>query len=107
MWGEYKKALEFYQESLGPRDLAGDQLGMAITLGNMAEISNECGSYRNAVSQQKVLEIHTKLRNLKGQAGDLYSIGKFYQNWGHSGDALDYLKRARSMSTPRTAQRPG
>ena len=96
---DYNKALNFYQKALDKDKDNNNKLGIAVAYGNIATIYNELKQYDRAVENyNKSLEINQELKNKKGIAVNLNGIGACYLVQNKLSEALDYSKRANSLS---------
>ena len=83
-WGQYAKAVEYYQKDLTICRRIGEVLGEGIALNNLGAVYKEWGQYAKAEEYyEQDLAISRKIGNEKGEAKALVNLGQVY---AHSGD---------------------
>ncbi len=88
--GEYKKALEKYNESLIISKELGDKKGIADTLHQLGNIHYLQGKYEKALEKyNESLKIEKELGNKQGIAQSLHQLGMIYQDQGEYEKALE------------------
>ncbi|MGM9511225.1 tetratricopeptide repeat protein [Larkinella sp. GY13] len=91
--GDYKEALEYFEQSLVILRQVGDRSGEYEVLGNISHIFKAWGDYRKAFEYSKNnLEIYRKDGYKKGEGHALESIGRLYYLQGSFSIALKNLQ---------------
>lgn len=95
-WGEYEKALEYYQENLKLQEEIGNTFGIAIALNNIANIHFYMGMDMDKALQnyQKSLELFKQVENMQYIADTYNNIGLVYREKKDMGEALNNYNRA-------------
>jgi CHAT domain-containing protein len=99
MLGEKDKALEYYEQELGPLRRAGDRLLEGSTLSNIAVLYDDQGD------RQKALEYLNQALKILEPIGDAHSLSNLYGNFGvvyleigESGRGLEYAQKALALA---------
>ena len=74
--GEYKKALDYYQQSLAIEKQIGNKLEQGQTLNNIAGVYEDLGEYAKALNYyQQSLAIKKQIGDKSGEGTTLNNIG--------------------------------
>jgi tetratricopeptide (TPR) repeat protein len=93
--GQYEKAIAYHQKCLEISEVAGDRLGVAISLGNIGSWYDSFGQYEKAIAyHQKSLEIKEEIVNRQGVASSLGSLGNCYYSLGQYEKAISYYQQS-------------
>lgn len=96
--GEYKKALQVYQEALEIRQLMGDKLNETETLASIADILNLQGKKQEAINAlNQALEIQRQIKIRPKEAESLLTLGDVYQSLGAYSQSLEVYQQALSL----------
>ena len=92
--GNYKKALEYYSESLAMQEKIGDKKGIGNANNNIGMIYSDQGNYEKALEYySKSLVIKEEIDDKRGMGGSYNNIGIIYDIQGNYKKALElYLK---------------
>jgi len=95
-WGEYEKALEYYQENLNLQEEIDNTFGRAIALNNIANIHFYMGMDMDRALQnyQRSLELFKEMENMQYIAETYNNIGLVYREKKDMGEALNNYNRA-------------
>jgi eukaryotic-like serine/threonine-protein kinase len=89
------EAQRYYQESLEIRRRIGQKRGIAVTLGQMAQVQERLGSLDAAlVSYKEALQIQRDIGDKKGMGLTLIALGSFYEDRGNYDQALQFYKES-------------
>ena len=95
MWGQYGKALEYYERSLEKRRIVGDREGEGITLNNIGLVYDAMGEYAKALDYyEKSIELTRKTGDRKQEAATLNNIASVYDSYGQYSRALENFQAA-------------
>jgi len=111
--GEWEKSKQYFEQSLEIKRQAGDTLGQAMTLNNLARV------YRNLNINQQAIEVSHQAINLFGQMKDRYNValvkrnlGKLYRSLKKSDlskklfiEAIELFKRCDELTEAETTQK--
>jgi tetratricopeptide (TPR) repeat protein len=94
-WGQYDKAVGYYEKSLAIKRELKDRKGEGATLTNLGIVYKEWGQYDKAVEYyEKSLAICRELKDRKGEYSNLNNLGNVYQNWGQYDKAVEYYEKS-------------
>ena len=97
-WGQYSKAVEFYEKSLEIYRKIGDVKGEGLTLTNLGEVYRARGEHDKALASfQKGLEIYEKIGVPTKWPKDL--IGNLYLDKGETAKAEPFIRQANYNSS--------
>ena len=97
-WGQYAKAVEYYEKSLEIKRKIGDVKGEGLTLSNLGEVYRHRGEHDKALASfQKGVEIYVKIGVPAGRPNDL--IGNLYLDTGELAKAEPFIKQANYNSS--------
>ncbi|ACC84983.1 CHAT domain-containing tetratricopeptide repeat protein [Nostoc punctiforme] len=97
--GEYKKALEVYQQALELRQIMGGKPREAETLTNIADILNRQGKKQEAINVlNQALDIQRQIKARPAQADTLLTLGDVYLSLGAYPESLNVYNQALSTS---------
>ncbi|MDB4344314.1 tetratricopeptide repeat protein [bacterium] len=93
--GNYKKAIEYYSESLAIQEKIGNKKGMGNSYNNIGNIYEKQGNYEKALGYfSKSLAILKKIGDKKGMAASYINIGNIYKDQGNYEKALEYYSKS-------------
>ncbi|MEX2589103.1 MAG: adenylate/guanylate cyclase domain-containing protein [Chitinophagales bacterium] len=93
--GNHIKAIEYFMRDLELEREIGNKIGIATSLGNIANIYMDQGDYSNAIDYYtQSLKINEEIGNKQSIAGSLANIGNIYFDQGDGEKAFDYYKRS-------------
>jgi tetratricopeptide (TPR) repeat protein/predicted regulator of Ras-like GTPase activity (Roadblock/LC7/MglB family) len=93
--GQYDKALEEYERSLGIREEIGDQLGIANSLNNIGNVHYRKGQYDKALEEyERSLGIREEVGDQQAVALSLGNIGNMYRVGEEFAKALEYYDKS-------------
>jgi len=94
-WGQYDKAIEYYQQALAIDQKLGREAEIATTLNNIATVYADWGKYDKAFKYyEKALTSNQMLGREAGIAATLNNIGMLYQSGGLYDMANEYYERS-------------
>ncbi len=94
-WGNYEKAIEYYQKALKIFEELGNRKGMAALMNNIGIVYYNWTNYEKAIEYyQKSLQMEEELGNKQGTANSLNNIGLIYMNWGNYKKSIEYYQRS-------------
>jgi CHAT domain-containing protein/tetratricopeptide (TPR) repeat protein len=94
-FGQYLKALDFFQQALKISRSINDLRGEGQDLNNIGLVYNTLGQYKKALEYNTLsLAINRKLNDKRGEGLNLGNIGNVYQNLGQYSKALDFHQQA-------------
>jgi tetratricopeptide (TPR) repeat protein len=97
--GEKQKALDYYNQALLLRRVAGDRVGEAATLTNIGVVYDDLGEKQKALdSHNQALPLMRAVGNRAGEAVTLTNIGAVYAGLGEKQKALDYYTQSLPLS---------
>jgi tetratricopeptide (TPR) repeat protein len=95
LFGNYERALQLYQRSLGMVQQIGDRSGEGTTLNNISQIYKIRGDYDRAlVYLEQSLAIRQQIGDRSGEGITLSNISQIYDAKGDYDRALDYLEQS-------------
>ena len=98
-WGQYDKALRFFEHSLATRLQTGDVESEGSTLNNIGSVYNALGQYQKALDYfEKSLAIRQKIGDVNGEGSTLNNIGSVYNALGQYAKALDCYGKSLAIS---------
>ncbi|HEX8266419.1 MAG TPA: tetratricopeptide repeat protein [Pyrinomonadaceae bacterium] len=96
--GDYRKVIEYHEQSLLIQREIGGRQGESASLGNLATAYSSLGDYRKAIEYNKqALEIDREFGNRLGEAQVLGNLGNAYCRLGDYGKAIDYQQQSLSL----------
>jgi len=88
-------ALRNFQQALEIRRKVGDQRGIAMSLGQIAQVQDTMGDSKAALaSYQEAVEVDRKIGDKKGLTTNLTNLGSFYLDHAKYDEALKYTNEA-------------
>ena len=94
-WGQYAKAVEYYEKSLQIFKKIGNVKGEGQSLGNLGNVYRGWGQYPKAVEYyEKSLQIFKKVGDVKGEGSTLNNLGNVYKGWGQYPKAVEYYEKS-------------
>ena len=94
-WGNPKKAIAFYEESLELKEKIGNVPGKAATLHQLAVIYANQGEVAKAVAfYEQSLELEEKIGNVQGKAATLHQLAGIYANQGEVVKAIAFYEQS-------------
>jgi serine/threonine protein kinase/tetratricopeptide (TPR) repeat protein len=88
-------AQRYYQESLEIKRRIGQKRGIAVTLGQMAQVQERLGNLDAALaSYQEALQLQREIGDKKGAGLTLISLGSFYEDRGNYDQALQFYRES-------------
>ncbi len=98
-WGEYDKAVKYYEQALSLARQCRDRRGEANALNNLANVYKDWGKYNEAVSYyENSLTIKRDLKDRRGEGQTLNNLGLVYWGWGEYDKAVKYYEQALAIS---------
>ncbi len=93
--GEYRKAIEYHEQSLEIKREIGDRQGEGASLGNLGIAYYSLGEYRKAIEyHEQSLEISREIGNRQGEGISLGNLGNAYKSLGEKEKACGLWKEA-------------
>ena len=93
--GDYPRGLECLTECLQIQEALGDDMGIAITLGNIGNIHRDLGEHDQALAHhQRALSISERVHDSTGIAVALNNMGGNYEARGDYARAIDHYMRS-------------
>ncbi|MBD2086075.1 tetratricopeptide repeat protein [Coleofasciculus sp. FACHB-542] len=93
--GQYRLAIDYYQQSLAIFREIGDRQREAASLGNLGIAYDSLGQYQLAIDyRQQSLAIFREIGNRQGEANSLLSFGIAYDSLGQYQLAIDYRQQS-------------
>ncbi|MEC4982658.1 MAG: tetratricopeptide repeat protein, partial [Oscillatoria sp. PMC 1076.18] len=93
--GEYRRAIEFQQQSLEIFRAIGDRRGEANSLGNLGNAYDSLGEYQRAIDfYQQSLEIFRAIGDRGGEATSLNNLGSAYYSLGEYQRAIEFHQQS-------------
>ncbi|MEC4887929.1 MAG: CHAT domain-containing protein, partial [Scytonema sp. PMC 1070.18] len=93
--GDYRKAIDYHQQSLKIHKEIGNRSGIANSLMNLGNAYSDLGDYRKAIDyHQQSLKIDKEIGNRSGIANSLNNLGIAYRNLGDYRKAIDYHQQS-------------
>jgi len=97
-WGQYAKAVEYYEKSLGIARKVGDVKGEGSTLMGLGEVYRHLGEHDKALASfQKAMAIYVRIGVPIGTPNDM--IGNLYLDSGDLAKAEPFIKQANFISS--------
>jgi predicted ATPase/DNA-binding SARP family transcriptional activator/DNA-binding CsgD family transcriptional regulator len=97
--GDYERARQAYEESLGLYRRGGDTRGVANALGDLGSLALDRGDYERATSLlEESLALYRELGESEGLIGILDSLGVLASATGDSGRSAAYFREALVLS---------
>ncbi|MBD2607053.1 tetratricopeptide repeat protein [Scytonema hofmannii FACHB-248] len=91
--GQFREALETFQQSLAIVKQINDKAGEGTTLNNIGLVYNNLGEYPKALEfYQQSLVIHKQINDKAGEGTTLTNIGGVYDNLGQYPKALEFYQ---------------
>ena len=88
-------ALRNFNQALEIRKKIGDQRGIAITLGQLAQVQDATGDSKAALaSYEESVKVEREIGDKTGLMTNLMSLGAFYLDHGKNDQALQYTNEA-------------
>jgi CHAT domain-containing protein len=97
-WGDYRKALEYFDQALEMRRALGHRRQEAIALNNIGRVYDLLGEAQKALDyHRQALELRRTLGDRVGEGASLNNIGLVYGWLGEKDKELDYYQQALSI----------
>ena len=97
--GEYREALNNFEQALAIVREIGEGKGEASILNNIGLVYSNLGEYAKALdSYQQSLAIHKQVGNKSGEGTTFSNIGYVYSSLGEYPKALDYYQQALAIA---------
>ena len=97
--GDYKKAIDFQNQSLTIAREIGDRQGQANSVNNLGNVYYSLGEYRKAIDfQNQSLAIKREIGDRLGKAYSLGIIGNAYYSLGEYRKAIDFQNQSLSIA---------
>ena len=97
--GEYKKAIDFHQQSLAIDKRIQDNLGVIKTLGNLGNAYRSLKEYQKAIEfYQQSLVTAQKFNSRRGVGNALFNLGLTYRQLGDNKKAIDYYQKSLAIA---------
>jgi serine/threonine protein kinase/Tfp pilus assembly protein PilF len=88
-------ALNYYNQALEIRRASGNNIGVASTLGEIAQVQNRQKNSAEALKNyQGALQIQRQISDKRGTANTLINLGTLYESQAKAGDAMKSYKEA-------------
>lgn len=99
--GDFRSALQTYQQVLIIRTNQKDKAGIAATLDNIGEVYSSLGNYDEALKNlQQALTIRQEINDRSGIGETLNNIGFVYRQQGDYAKALELHQQALAIAKP-------
>jgi tetratricopeptide (TPR) repeat protein len=93
--GDYKKAIEYYEQALVIAHEIGNRRGEGAWLGNLGSAYRDLGQVEKAIEYYKqALVIAREIGDRSGEGADLANLGVAYSDLGQVEKAIEYYKQA-------------
>jgi len=97
--GDYRKAIEYHEQSLQISRNIGDRYVEGQNLGGLGNAYYSLGDYRKAIDYyEQFLQISRDTRNRLGEGQSLGSLGNVYQQLGEYRKAIEYYEESLQIS---------
>jgi len=94
-WGQYDRAIEYYQKGLTIAEDVGDRNGESRVLCNIGMVFHQRGNYDLAIGHfQRSLKLSEDMGNIQNQAYSLNNIGLVYHSMKQYDRAMEYYNRS-------------
>ena len=94
-WGQYAKAVEYYEKSLEIARKIGDVNGEGMTLMGLGNVYEGWGQYAKALEcYEKSLEISREIGDVKGEGSTLGNLGIAYSHRGQYTKAVELYEKS-------------
>ncbi|MGK7919225.1 MAG: tetratricopeptide repeat protein, partial [Trichodesmium sp.] len=94
-WENYKKAIEYFQQSLIIYREIKDCYGEANSLSNLGEIYSSWENYEKAIEYfQQSLQVYREIEDYDGEANSLSNLGEIYSSWENYEKAIEYFQQS-------------
>ncbi|MEC4986212.1 MAG: tetratricopeptide repeat protein, partial [Oscillatoria sp. PMC 1076.18] len=96
--GEYRRAIEFQQQSLEIKRAIGDRRGEANSLIGLGNAYDSLGEYQRAIEfHQQSLEIFRAIGDRRGEANSLFNLGNSLAKLKRKSEANNAYLHAREL----------
>ena len=93
--GDFRKAIEYYEKSLGIAEEIEDKSVEAKICGNLGAAYNSLGDFRKAIENlEKSLEIAKEIGDKSVEANCYTNLGNAYDNLGDFRKAIEYYEKS-------------
>ena len=93
-WGQYQRAVDYYEKGLGILRNIGDVKAEGHALGNLGNVYCSWGQYQKAVDYyEKGFGIFRNIGDVKAEGLAFGAIGHVYCSWGQYQKAVDYYEK--------------
>ena len=90
--GQYRQAIDYYQQALSIKRIIGDPAGEGTTLNNLGVVYDLLGQYDQAINYyQQALAISREIDELESEGNTLHNIGLMLIDKGRYGEAEEKL----------------
>jgi tetratricopeptide (TPR) repeat protein len=98
-FGDIRKAIEFYEQSLVIEREIGDRRGEGNTLGNLGNAYRRLGDKRKAVEfHEQALVVSREIGDRRGEGADLGSLGNAYLELRDVHKSIEFYKQALAIN---------
>ena len=88
-FGQYTRAIEYFELALAIHRKYGDMQGEATSLANLGNAYDELSQYAKAIEfLEQALAIHRKIGDVRSEGSNLGSLGSVYKNVGEYARAI-------------------
>jgi tetratricopeptide (TPR) repeat protein len=96
--GEYRRAIELFEQALEIARRIGDVRGEGARLGNMGLAYVGLGEYRKAIELYgQHLEIARRIGHVRGEGGTLVNMGLAYARLGMKDEARECFEESKAV----------
>jgi tetratricopeptide (TPR) repeat protein len=93
--GEYRRAMEHYEQQLAITIEIGDRRGHGNALGNLGNVYGSLGAAGRAIEcYEQALAIDREIGDRRGEGADLGNLGNAYADLGESRRAIEHYEQA-------------
>ncbi|KAB8331770.1 CHAT domain-containing protein, partial [Scytonema tolypothrichoides VB-61278] len=97
--GDYKQAIQYYQQSLSIARAIGDKQGEGNSLGSLGLAYGSLGDYKQAIQYyQQYLPIARAIGDKQGEGASLGNLGNAYFSLGDYKQAIQYYQQSLSIA---------
>jgi len=97
--GQFREALQTWEQSLNVYRELGNRLGETNSLGNLGNVYSSLGQYQQAIDfHQQSLDVAREIGNRQGEASVLGGLGNVYASLGQYQQAIDFHQQSLDLS---------